>query len=235
MCPDEKALTDEDLVAYYLASIEVNKVLKAYCRAMKFKYDGSPREGPKDVTRIQAKVVSGTPIEQIYDLGGVRLLLHYLNEIDQVKGFIFKSPELWKLHYSGSAFVNTVKDGTEIWKPHFKDYRAEPRGRVGYRSLHIVVYYPVPGYRNRYFPCVVNEGDRDKFPVEIQLRTYLLHSWEEKEHVLYAEELKSEFLSGQFYTISQLLWHLDSEFQVVNDRIEDMLRERRQETRKGDQ
>ncbi len=233
MCPNGVGLSDEDLVPYQLASSNVAAILNSYCLP-KFKFHVGARERPKDVNRIEAKTASGTPLEQIYDIGGVRLLLHYLKEIDQVKDFIFGTHALWKLHHSGSAFVNAVEREGEIWKPHFKDYRAEPRGKVGYRSLHIVVYYRLLGYRNKYFPCEVQEIDKDKFPVEIQLRTYLLHSWEEKEHALYADELKSEFLSGQFYTIAQLLWHLDSEFQVLRDRIDDMLKESRQETRKGD-
>lgn len=228
MCPNEIGLSDEDLLPYQLASSDVARRLNDFCLGQ-FKFHVGTRERPKGVKRIEAKTAGGTPLEQIYDLGGVRLLLHYLKEIDKVKGFIFENADLWKLHHSGT-FVPKVMDEREIWKPHFKDYRAEPRGKVGYRSLHIVVYYSLRGFRNRYFPCEVQEIDRDKFPVEIQLRTYLLHSWEEKEHVLYADELNSEFLSGQFYTIAQLLWHLDSEFQILKDRIDHMLEESRQGT-----
>lgn len=209
-------ITDETLVPYDLASRGVKLILSGLCRD--FKCDINTRPA-KDVERIREKIKDGKELGTIYDLGGVRVVLHYLEEIEQIQKRIFESPKLWKLHHSGS-FVNKVNDPTiEFFPGHFQNYLDDPR--MGYRSLHIVVYYPVSDSENQFFPPAVKLSDdhKSKFPVEIQLRTYLLHAWEEKEHVLYSKRVKSEFIRGQFYSIAKMLWHLDVEFDGFRSQI----------------
>lgn len=215
-------ITEELLIPYDLASRRVKDILSDLCKGLRCDINARPT---KQVVRIDEKLrEEGKSLGEIYDLGGVRVVVHYLEEIDELKEKIFQCAQLWKLHHSG-AFVPKVDDKREISLPHFQDYLEDPQGIIGYRSLHIVVYYPVNGYENSFFPPIVvpSQEHNNKFPVEIQIRTYLLHAWEEKEHVFYSRKVKSEFLQGQFCSIAKLLWHLDTEFNGLRKKIVNLL------------
>lgn len=172
------------------------------------------------------KINEGKQISEIFDIVGTRIVVHYVDEIETVSSLILKHcHNLRKLRRDGTL-AREIYNVAELPAECYEDYIAKPRGKVGYRSLHLVVFSPieVPGEFAKYFP---RRADGLLFaPVEIQLRTILLHAWEEKDwHYNYRPAIAADpFIQGQFYSIARILWHIDHEFMGIKEIFRDMSR-----------
>ncbi len=169
------------------------------------------------------KLHEGKPLSEIYDIVGTRIVVQYIEEIKTVeKDILERCPDLRKLRQD-DCIVSSIYDPCRELPPKFyEDYISQPRGRVGYRSLHLVVFCPidVPSKFEHFFPRR-HEGV-PLAPVEIQIRTVLLHAWEEKDwHYNYKPLIESDpFIQGQFYSIAGMLWHIDKEFMDIKSDFE---------------
>ncbi len=156
------------------------------------------RNNKKSLDEIYKTSTILTIQQIIYDLIGARLVMYFFNDlidainyfsdyapftIEKIKGYMIKSPDTPMM---GRDKKNITKRLKEI-EPKFK-WDSPP---TSYESLHLLVRYQGPdasfGEHAEQYPGegktdVATESELGSFPIEIQLRTIMQHTWAQIEH-----------------------------------------------------
>jgi len=203
-------IDEERLQPYSRAGGAVRDLLSAFLldRGIKGDVHGPRIKGTAEIEKKMDEV--GRPFEEIYDTAGLRVIVHYLDEVYLVADFICACENLLKR--GKDRTLHEALRPEEFDQKHYEDYIKNPRGPTAYRTLQIVVYV------RTYF-----SGEPVTVPVEVQVRTYLMHAWEEKDwRMVYKPPAGIAIppsLVGEFYYISKLLFRVDEDFIEMRDRI----------------
>ncbi len=218
-------VTENMLRPYRRAGAEVRDLLANFLADKGIKGDV---HGPriKDLPEIEKKMTEvGRPFEQIYDALGLRVIVHYLDEVYAVADFICHCESLMKKDRNGTMQAR-LADPEIFAEAHFEDYIKHPRGPTAYRTLQMVVY------KETYVDAATQV-----VPLEIQIRTYLMHAWEEKDwRIVYKPPDGVQIppsLIGEFYYISKLLFRVDEDFIDMRNRVDRIKREVSEQGKSG--
>lgn len=136
------------------------------------------------------------PLEEIEDICGLRIICYYPSDLEKVSQIINEEFD-----------VLEKTDKADLLEPD----------KFGYRSLHFIVtvkkdWLKAPNYRGL--------GD---LKAEIQLRTILMHAWDEIEHKLAYK--KKEHIPEQF---KRKLYRLSALFEVADEQFDSLRNERKE-------
>lgn len=134
-----------------------------------------------------------SPLEEITDLAGVRIITYTLSDLEKVDDFITKNFD--------------VLEKRDVGEERYKE------GKFGYQSIHYLVKFS--GDRARL-------SENKKFlglTCEIQIRTVLQHAWAEIEHDIQYKSRSDipRSLQRKFIALAGLLEIADREFQAIQD------------------
>lgn len=186
-------IAEEHLQPYSRAGSSVRDLLMNFLvdKAIKGDVHGPRIKGVAEIQRKMAEV--DRPFHEIHDVAGLRVIVHYLDKVYLVRGFILGCTDLLKR--GRDSELHEALAISDCDEKHYEDYIANPRGPTAYRTLQIVVYHRV-----------YVDGRPVTVPVEIQIRTYLMHAWEEKDwRIVYKPPpgtIIPESLIGEFCFVS---------------------------------
>ena len=135
-----------------------------------------------------------TPLTDLTDLAGVRVIAFFPKNLDEIEKLIRKA-----------GFI--IRERRNIGEERFE------AGEFGYQSIHLLVELP----ENRK-ELEENKNFRD-LVCEIQVRTILQHAWAEMEHDIQyksSEEIPST-LRRRFLALAGMIEIADREFQAIQD------------------
>lgn len=147
------------------------------------------------LNKAARKQISFDRLEQeMQDLAGVRIVTQFVEDIETV--------------------VELIRQRTDFEILEERDYIVDQKPS-GYRSYHLVIYYPVQTI----------QGEK-KIQVELQVRTLSMNFWATIEHSLrykYSGEIPEE-ISSRLMKASEAAFKLDEEMSIIRDEVREAQR-----------
>ena len=189
----------EFLMPYETAVEELNNKIKGIRNEYKKNNEHSPiefvvgrvKQIPSIIEKARKLGLSEDEIDQLYDIGGIRVICQFEDDIYKIVDMI------------------RVRDGMDLEIVLEKDYVKEVKDS-GYRSYHMIVKYPIFTITGLKFVFM-----------EIQIRTMAMNFWATVEHSLrykYKEELPPQ-VAEKLRSTAHVVYQLDKEMQEIRDEI----------------
>lgn len=189
----------EFLMPYEVAVDELKNKFKAIRNEYRRNNEYSPiefvvgrvKQIPSIIEKAQNLGLREDEVHKIDDIGGVRIICQFEDDIYAVAGMI------------------RAREGMDLEIILEKDYIKEEKAS-GYRSYHMIVRYPV--FTIRGVQLVL---------IEIQIRTMAMNFWATVEHSLrykYKEALPEQ-IASKLKTSAQAVYSIDKEMQEIRDEI----------------
>ncbi len=191
---------EEFLIPYEQAVDELKIKFRAIRSELKKRNNYSPIEfvvgRVKKVSSILSKAGKlNIPLDRIEqemeDIAGIRIMCQFVDDIEKVVDLIHQ------------------RDGKDLKIVTAKDYIANKK-ESGYRSYHMIIYYPVQTAR----------GEKEIL-AEIQIRTLAMNFWATIEHSLnykYEQNIP-EHIKNKLRRAAEAAFQLDQEMSDIRDEI----------------